>query len=147
MYYNTIAVCVSNMTANLTGNVLIKRFKAKKSFIYSYLLSAISFGLIFLLQASFNLSNIEFIMPVLLLVAGFGIEIAFLVCYVFTFEYFPLTERGTALKWCNLVARGITTLSPLIAELDAPYPVLCLLILVIVCTLSASCIINERKEV
>ena len=146
IYYNTIAVCVSNMTANLTGNYLIKRFKARNSFIYSYVLSAASFVVILLLQVSFDLDNIEFIMPILLLVAGFGIEIAFLVCYVFTFEYFPLTERGSALKWCNMVSRGITVMSPLVAELDEPWPVLCLLALVVVCLFAASFLINERKD-
>ena len=62
-------------------------------------------------------------MPPLLLLAILNVQISFLVCYIYTFDYFPLEIRGNAMKWCNMTARACTILSPLVAELDDPIPI------------------------
>lgn len=45
-------------------------------------------------------------------------------CYIYTFQYFPLEVRGNAMKWCNITARTCTMLSPVVAELENPIPII-----------------------
>ena len=62
-------------------------------------------------------------MPFFLILSGFGMMTNFLICYTTTFEMFPLSIRNQALKWCNIISRGITIMAPMCAELPDPRPI------------------------
>ena len=66
---------------------------------------------------------IKLVMPVLLIIAAFGIMTVFLLCYTATFEIFPLVVRVDAMKWCNIVSRGLTITAPMAAEIPDPGPI------------------------
>ena len=61
-------------------------------------------------------------MAVFVLLSKFGTAFAFNVCYEATPMFFPVILTSTAFGVCNLVARGSTIFSPLIAELPFPDP-------------------------
>lgn len=63
----------------------------------------------------------RYLMPPLLLMCGFGVTIIFMSCYITTFSIFAVADRGSAMKWCNLVSRSLTIFAPFIAEMDHPW--------------------------
>ena len=66
---------------------------------------------------------IVLVMPVLLIIAAFGVMTIFLLCYTATFELFPLELRSDAMKWCNVISRGLTIFAPICAEIPDPGPI------------------------
>ena len=54
--------------------------------------------------------------------AKFGISISMCACYVSTPFIFPVVLSGTAFGICNVFSRFFCILSPLVAEIDIPFP-------------------------
>ena len=72
-------------------------------------------------------------MPVLTLITKFGIGAAMLSCYQASYSdqnIFPSQKRASAIGICNIIARSITTLAPIINELAPPFPMLTFVALV-----------------
>ena len=90
--------------------------------IIMYIICASSCFILLIVQSTFDKDEILVMMPACLLVATVGLITVFLACYTATFKLFPLQERATALKWCNLVSRFLTILAPMVAEIPDPGP-------------------------
>ena len=63
--------------------------------------------------------------PLFVLMAKFGVASAFGLVYMTNF-IFPVKYAAQTLGFCNLCGRGFTMLSPLLVELPAPIPMVCL---------------------
>lgn len=63
-------------------------------------------------------------MAFFVLLAKFGISFAFNITYMQTPLLFPTRLRGTAYGLCNVVARFVTIIAPLLAEEPEPIPML-----------------------
>ena len=87
---------------------------------------------VYFIQVEMDLDKALVYMPIPLLVTGFGMQTAFLICYTATFEKFELEDRLSALKWCNIVARSLTIFSPLAAELPNPAPIQIIMVFLII---------------
>merc|ERR1712147_302798 len=64
-------------------------------------------------------------MPICIAISKFGIAISFLASYFASFiddRIFPIEKRATAIGICNICARTLTGLSPLISEFKEPMP-------------------------
>ena len=82
---------------------------------------------------------------IFILVTKFGINIAFTLCYIINAEYFPSIVCSRVFGVCNIFSRISTVLSPLIAEIPAPYP---MVIYVFVCTVNmvASTLLKKNED-
>ena len=64
-------------------------------------------------------------MPWMIFIAKFGVAAGFLNAYFASFSddrIFNIEKRATAIGICNLGARAVTSLAPLINELPEPFP-------------------------
>mmetsp|Transcript_29885 Transcript_29885/g.45691 ORF Transcript_29885/g.45691 Transcript_29885/m.45691 type:complete len:86 (+) Transcript_29885:285-542(+) len=46
IFYNTMSICVSNVISQLVGNILLKRFKTKKTIVMGYILGIFAVGVL-----------------------------------------------------------------------------------------------------
>ena len=70
------------------------------------------------------------LIPFLVFFTKIGVNFTFQTTYLASFGeniIFPFFKRATAIGYCNFVARGVTILSPMAAELDRPIPAILLL--------------------
>ena len=61
-------------------------------------------------------------MPLLLLLTMVGVEVNWLLCFEETLS-FPLLQRSTAMQYSNIIARAMTILAPMAAELPGTIPI------------------------
>ena len=118
-----MSVTLSMTIAELLGNAVVKRIGTKKTFIYSYCICLSATSLIYIAQTSMAEKKVLVVMPALLIASAFGVMTIFMLCYTATFELFPLKLRGDAMKWCNIVSRGLTIFAPMCAEIPDPGPI------------------------
>ena len=81
----------------------------------------------------------------LIMMTKFGINIAFTLCYIINAEYFPSIVCSRVFGVCNIFSRISTILSPLIAEVTPPIP---MVIYVLICFISmiASLFLTKNEE-
>lgn len=80
----------------------------------------------------------------------FGCSIAYTIVYIATLEFFPTYILGTVFGICNVTARSITVLSPMIAEASQPTPTLMLIVTCIVASILSSCLspmVPEKNDI
>ena len=83
-----------------------------------------------LMLLGYGLSHQESILfPMFILIAKFGISSAFNILYVSHSTVFPVLFSATALGMCNFVTRIFTAISPILAQIEEPLPVLIFLVL------------------
>lgn len=64
----------------------------------------------------------SWLFPFFILVAKFGISSAFNIVYVSHSEVFPVLFSATALGICNFITRIFTGISPILAQMEEPFP-------------------------
>ena len=72
--------------------------------------------------------------PFTVLAAKFGTGAAFAMLYMSTLQYFPNRFMGRVFGTCNVTARFVTIMAPMVAELPSPVPEL---IMVVSCLIAA----------
>ena len=75
----------------------------------------------------------EFLVPIGVLVGKASITTAFCFLYFTTVDYFESWYLGLAMGFCNVVGRSSTILSPIIAEMGKPLPMMSC---IVICLLS-----------
>ena len=61
-------------------------------------------------------------MPTCIVFVSFGNVGSFMILWLANLDLFPVVYSTTALGFCNLTARFVTILAPMIAELPEPVP-------------------------
>lgn len=81
-----------------------------------------------------------------MLVTRYGINSAFTLCYLITADYFPSIISSQIFGICNVFSRFSTILSPLIAEVDPPVP---MLVYCLICgmTTFSSLFLTKNEEI
>ena len=120
LYVNTSIATVSEILAYICAGFVYNAFGGKKAFIISFALSATGGFLI-----AFIPGATEYLIALFVLLAKFGISFAFQLVYFIMPTLFPVEITATAFGICNIFARFSTILSPILAELDGPTPMLC----------------------
>ena len=116
-----MASSTSEIIANIFCYFITTIFPNKKSLIYSYLLAFFGSAGFWIAQDTvLKSSNILYFV----LFSRFGITVAFNVTYVIMGDLFPTLLKATAFGICNVIARFISILAPVIALLEQPYPML-----------------------
>ena len=100
---------------------MIKRIGLKSTFKVMYFVTILSMSGVLYIQMTMSDREGRFIMPPLLLLSGFGVTVIFMSCYITTFTIFSVKDRGSAMKWCNIVSRSLTIFAPFIAEMEHPW--------------------------
>ena len=70
------------------------------------------------------LSGYTNVIPVFILLARLGVSATFSICYLANATIFPTIFAGTAFGICNIFAKMATIISPMLAEVDAPIPMI-----------------------
>ena len=119
LFVNTSVSTTSELVAYIFSGFVYNAVGGKKAFVISFALSAIGGFLIAFVPAT-GLTIASFV-----LLAKFGISFAFNLVYLITPTLFPTELTTTAFGICNVFARFSTILSPILAELALPTPMLC----------------------
>jgi hypothetical protein len=61
-----------------------------------------------------------------------GVKITFDICYLANSTIFPAIFAGTAFGLCNIGAKVATILSPMLAEIDPPAPMICFSVIALI---------------
>jgi len=131
IYVNTTISAASEIAANLVSGYLVKTMGIKSSFVIAYVCSTAG-GVLMICFFSYEKAMAGFV-----LLAKFGISIAFNNVYLATPMAFPTALTGTAFGICNVVARLATILSPLIAETPFPAPMVSFSLVAIIAGISS----------
>lgn len=118
IYTNTIVSAVSEVSAYLISGVLYNKLGTRLSFIIYFLIAIV--GSILLISLS---STYVYLVPVFVLGSKFGISASFNCVYLAN-SLFPPLYASTTLGIFNFFARMAAMLSPPVAEIPAPTPMI-----------------------
>jgi hypothetical protein len=119
IFLNTFSSSISELPANIISGFMYKKLGVKISLVFWFLVSFIG-GAFFLLLGN----SYENLIPIFLLFAKGGVTGASTICYLGNAQIFPAIFAGTAFGICNFGAKTTTILSPLVAEIDPPVPMI-----------------------
>ena len=119
---NVVANVSSEIIGSLFASVIFEFVGAKPSLMIFFLISGLS-GLFF----CFGFQN-TYIITALILITKFGVAASYCIIYITTARIFPAKYSSTAFGICNIFARIITAMIPMIIELPPPSPMLFLTI-------------------
>lgn len=121
-FVNTAVSSLTEAPAYLLGGLLYSRIGIKGVFVGSYIISVIG-GILLLLFQKYTS-----IVPVMILFAKFGVSSTFNMCYLGNALIFPTLFAGTAYGICNTFGKLATIISPQLAEVKMPTPIIVFLI-------------------
>ena len=115
----TIVSQVAEFSANASGGILYGVVGPKKGFSSMFVLCTVGSILLFIKHDDATW------IPIFVVIAKFGITAAFNQCYVGFIKLIPTRFVSSVFGFCNVPARIITILSPLVAEMDyrVVYPI------------------------
>jgi len=134
---NTIVSQLAEFSSGIVSVLLFLTFGAKKSFTFMYTLSILGAFLLLIFP------NDLVMIPLYITIAKFGISAAFNLVYLSAVSLIPTILSSTVFGFCNVPARVITIMAPVVAEQDAPAPMLVCLVLVS-CAIVASQFVVEK---
>ena len=126
VYVNICISAIAEILAYIGSGILVKYLSIKWSFLVAFGLATLGGLLMSFINTSddSSQSDKDGLVATFVLFAKFGISFAFNIVYLGTPMLFPTILVGTAFGICNVVARFTTILSPLIAEVSPPWPML-----------------------
>lgn len=81
-----------------------------------------------------------------MLMTRFGISIAFTLCFIITAEFFPAIVSSRVFGICNIFAKLSTIMSPLLAEVTPPVPMVIYVIFCLV-TMFAALFLEKKEDI
>jgi hypothetical protein len=123
-FMNNLITGVSDVPVAILGGYLYHKF-GLRIVLFSFFLIALFGGILLIILSESNQS----LVPIMIAFAKGGVKVTFDVCYLGNSFLFPAIFAGTAFGFCNAGAKIFTILSPLIAEVDPPIPMILLSIL------------------
>ena len=145
-FRNVIVISIGDALSSIAAGSISQGIGAKNTLFLSFSLAAI--GAIALMFAAHTTDSEydKILIPIFVLITRFGINSAFTLCYIITADYFPSIVSSRVFGICNLFSRFATILSPMIAELDAPLP---MILYSIICCISmlSSLGLTKNEEV
>ena len=144
IFTNNNYCAISDAIAVLSGGFIYSKIGLTRTYLLSFLIGIVGgLGIAYLeelhkLQSEHLLNDshlgqqnlFKTLMPFAIFVAKFGVAMGFLTSYFASFiddRIFPAEKRATSIGICNLVARGLTGLAPIINEMAEPMPMICFL--------------------
>lgn len=119
---------VAEVTAHAVCAACFNKVGPRITFVVGFALSAL--GGIFLAFLNNDEENMDdpadtdWVTPIFVLLARFGISLALCACYVSTPWLFPTIICSTAYGVCNIVGRTLSIIAPSVAEIEGALPML-----------------------
>lgn len=112
VFVNTAAGAISDILAFITSGILVSYLSFNKTLGLSFFIGIVGgFSICFMATNSAN----QWIFPICVLLAKFGISSAYNICYMANGLLFPTQIAATTLGICNLFARCATIFAPFVA--------------------------------
>jgi len=121
IYTTAVFSSVSEMVGIVAGGAFYTNLGIKSSLSLSFSLALFG-AILILLYGLQHQDSIYF--PLFILIAKFGISSAFNILYVSHSSVFPVLFAATALGLCNFVTRIFTAISPILAQMEEPLPII-----------------------
>ena len=138
IYINNVMSALAEFFACIVSGFLINKFGLKKS------LSAY-FGLTGFVGIGLMLDQHNLILvPICVFACKFGVSAAFNGSYLCNMALYPSSLLSAAFSVCNGVARGVTIIAPIIAELEGAGPLLLMCALSLLSMTLVPCMITSE---
>lgn len=124
VFINTIVSSLSSGVSCYISGVIILKLGSQNGMCITFALCFFSAILLLIAESSKWLN----VIPFAVLAAQFGVSSAFGMLYMCTLQYFPSQFLGTVFGVCNVTARSVTIMSPMVAEAAQPTPVLTIIL-------------------
>ena len=123
IFINTIVSSASSSASCYIAGIIIIKMGSRNGMCVAFTMCFLS-GIVLLISESGGDDSTLMIsaIPFAVLSAQFGASCAFGMLYMCTLQFFPSQFLGTVFGVCNVTARSITILSPMVAEADHPIP-------------------------
>jgi hypothetical protein len=118
IYINGVTSSISELIAYALGGVVYEKLGVKPSLVLCYMLSAVGGLLILVYEEETQFFSTEpkdapdWIFPMLVIIAKFGIACTFTLVYVSNIDVFPRDFGASALGTTNFVARLVSAFAP-----------------------------------
>lgn len=135
---NTFCSQFGELAAVLGSGIMLSLFGIKKSFLINFVISLI--GTLLML---YFWHNIDYLV-VFIFLAKFGVSGTYNILYVGYVKLLPTVYNNTAFGYSQIVANSVSMMSPVVANLKYPMPMMCGMIslsFALLCTL----LINEKS--
>jgi len=119
IFVNSLVTSLSDIPFAIAGGFIFHKFGIRAGFTTSLIIAII--GSLAIIFAS---NDNPHLVPIMLTFARNGIKVCFDICYLGNSLLFPAIFAGTAFGICNVGAKTATILSPLLAEIEAPIPMI-----------------------
>ena len=119
IFHNSMVSFCSEVPFVLMGGYIYHKFGIRVVFTGAFLIALV--GGLSLLFASEDYPDLATIMVTF---ARDGVKATFDICYLSNALIFPAIFAGTAYGVCNIGAKTVTILSPMLAELNPPVPMI-----------------------
>lgn len=113
---NTLSSQIAECIANCFGGVINSKIGPKKSFALMFLLTITGSALFVKFYEREDLTS-YFIVP-----SKFGVSASFNIIFIVAVQLIPTIFSSQVFGLCNVVARTVTAMSSLIAEVEQPIP-------------------------
>jgi len=118
IFINTIVSSTAEAISGYTSAFVVLKVGTRNAMSTMFLVCGVAGFALWLAEARGLIDAI----PFAVLSAKFGISAAFNMLYMSTLQYFPSEFMGSVFGVCNVTARLITILSPMVAEAPDPTP-------------------------
>ena len=141
VFINTIVAAVADFIAHILAGVIVRFIGNRNAFTLSFILTFVSGILLWYFANNDMIDKV----PYAVLSAKFGASAAFAMLYMSTISYFPSRFMGIVFGICNVTARAITILAPMIAEAPEPIPEISMVISCFVASILSRCIVKTDE--
>jgi len=124
VFRNAYIVGVAEIAGKLLGSPCLYYLGVKQLLALAYLLTMVGALGFALVDAEMAVVAASFF----LLSTKFGLSLSFVGVYMGNYYIFPTLFASTAMGVCNVFSRVVTALSPMVAEIDEPIPIIIVII-------------------
>jgi len=139
-FINTITTSLTEVPAILLGGIAYQKLGMKPTLMACFIISIIG-GICLIIWA-----NAVDAIPFMILAARFGVSATFNIVYLANAQIFPTIFAGTVFGICNVFAKTATIVSPMLAEVDPPIPMICFVIICGLATIISFFIITTPDD-
>ena len=141
IFKNILISSLIDIPLSMLGGYLYHKIGVKTTLIGAFIMAMTGSTLLLFIGND----NPDYI-PYMLSLARCGMKVTFDICYLANSLLFPAIFAGTAYGFCNIGAKVATILSPMVAEVDAPVPMISFTSVALVAAVLSNFIIKDEKE-
>lgn len=138
-FMNIIVTSIADAASSIVAGSISSAIGAKNTLFISFSLA--TFGAIALMFSG----NDKILIMVFVMMTRFGINSAFTLCYIITADYFPSIVTSRVFGLCNVFSRFATILSPMVAELEPPVPMIIYSIVCMITMISSLGLVKSEE--